>query len=237
MIPLGGFDSVIRIGHVPTLRYWRDLEQTQLPVVHFDDLPFRGMTRGDVHPIASLPARVSANDRDEDFFARDRELAGALQSILDEEPRSEAAMIRDVSLSIPEGSRVYLGNSLPIREWDLTATRQPRGFSIEANRGANGIDGQLSTFCDLGAPWIVRQMRDVRFRIVIVNNRGGRIFGRVASLRQIDANVRERLIENSHDLSFDRWTEMWGLGARVHELRPDADASARVWKRYEELWS
>ncbi|HEX2120048.1 MAG TPA: thiamine pyrophosphate-binding protein [Thermoanaerobaculia bacterium] len=249
-IPRGEFDSVIRIGNVPTLRFWRDLETMDLPVVHYSDLPFAGLTRGEVHPIESLPRIEGPFD-----FDRDREMRARFEALLDDEPQSELAMFRTLSREIPEGARVYLGNSLPIREWDLAATREPRGFTIEANRGANGIDGQLSTFfgqCDparenvcvvgdltaiydLNAPWIVPQLdRGVRFRIVIVNNGGGRIFSRVPSLRALDEPLRERIIENVHDVRFGHWAAMWNIA--VTELRPDAAASKRVWQRYDELW-
>ena len=252
MIARASFDRVIRIGNVPTLRYWRDLESLALPVTHYSDLPFAGLTRGDVHPIDALPEL--RGDRDEDFFARDREFAQRFAQILDAEPASELAMFRELSRELPRGARVYLGNSLPIREWDLAATREPKGFVYEANRGANGIDGQLSTFLgwaapdrenvcivgdltaiyDLGAPWIAPQL-DARFRIVIVNNGGGRIFGRVASLRSMDAEVRARIIENVHDVRFADWAAMWNVD--VTELRPDDDASKRAWQRYDELWA
>ncbi|MCU1350149.1 MAG: menD, partial [Acidobacteria bacterium] len=154
-------------------------------------------------------------------------------------------------------TRVYLGNSLPVREWDLVAPRDDRGLTIEANRGANGIDGQLSTFfgqCDpvrmnvaivgdltalydANAPWIVpRLFPETRFRIVIINNGGGRIFSRVASLRPLDAAFRERVIENAHQVRFDDWARMWNITDHVTELRPDPEATARVWARYDELW-
>ncbi len=251
MIARGEFDSVIRIGNVPTLRYWRDLETLDLPVAHYSDLPFAGLTRGEVHPIESLPRIDGAFD-----FDQDREMRARFESILDDEPQSELAMFRALSREIPHGARVYLGNSLPIREWDLAATREPRGLTIEANRGANGIDGQLSTFfgqCDpsrdnvcivgdltaiydLNAPWIVPQLdRGVRFRIIIINNGGGRIFSRVPSLRALDESLRERIIENVHDVRFDHWAAMWNLD--VTELRPDADASKRVWQCFDELWA
>lgn len=252
MIARGNFGSVIRIGNVPTLRFWRDLETLELPVTHYSDLPFTGLTRGDVHPVEALPAL--RGERDEEFFARDRAAAARFTEILEEEPASELAMFRALSRELPAGARVYLGNSLPIREWDLAATREPRGFSCEANRGANGIDGQLSTFfgwaapgvhnvCvigdltaiyDLGAPWIVRQL-DAQVRIVIVNNGGGRIFGRVASLRALDRGLRERIIENVHDIRFGDWAKLWNL--EVTELRPDEGASQRAWKKYDELWA
>ncbi|HEX7808943.1 MAG TPA: 2-succinyl-5-enolpyruvyl-6-hydroxy-3-cyclohexene-1-carboxylic-acid synthase, partial [Thermoanaerobaculia bacterium] len=178
MIARGHFDSVIRIGNVPTLRFWRDLDTNDVPVMHYSDLPFAGMTRGHVHPIDALPSlRV---ERDDAFFAQDREIAERMHAILDDEPQSELAMLRALSRELPDRARVYLGNSLPIREWDLVASRESRGFEYEANRGTNGIDGQLSTFfgwCkphrdnvailgdlttiyDLNAPWIVPQLED-----------------------------------------------------------------------------
>jgi 2-succinyl-5-enolpyruvyl-6-hydroxy-3-cyclohexene-1-carboxylate synthase len=252
MIAHATFDSVIRIGNVPTLRFWRDLETSDTPVVHFSDLPFTGVTRGEIHPIEALPSMTGTCD--EAFFARDREYAERFARIVDDEPRSELAMIRTLSRELAPNTRVYLGNSLPIREWDLAATREPRGFEYEANRGANGIDGQVSTFLgwcepahdnicvvgdltaiyDLNAPWVVPQLGDVRFRIVVVNNGGGRIFSRVASLRAVDPALRGRIIENVHDVRFEHWAAMWNID--VTELRPDEAASQRVWARYDELW-
>lgn len=252
MIARGSFDGVIRIGNVPTLRFWRDLETLDLPVEHYSDLPFTGLTRGTVRPVEELQAIDPF--RDDEFFARDREMRARFERILDDEPHSELTMLRELSRDLPANARVYLGNSLPIREWDLVAARKP--FEHEANRGANGIDGQLSTFfgwckpesenvCivgdltalyDLNAPWIVPQLDPgTRFRIVIINNGGGRIFSRVASLRSMDAGVRERIIENSHAIRFDHWAAMWNL--EVTELRPDSEASRRVWERYDALWT
>jgi 2-succinyl-5-enolpyruvyl-6-hydroxy-3-cyclohexene-1-carboxylate synthase len=255
MLARGSFDSVIRIGNVPTLRFWRDLEMNAIPVTHYSRLPFTGLTRGELHPIEALPV-PTPRDRDEAFFAREREQAARFNAILDAEPESELAMFRALSTDVPERALVYLGNSLPIREWDLAATRAPRGLTFEANRGANGIDGQLSTFfgqCDparenvcvigdltalydLNAPWIVPQLdTGTRFRIVVVNNGGGRIFSRVSSLCAVDPALRERIIENAHDLRFEQWAAMWTID--VTELRPDAEASRRAWMKYDELWS
>ena len=97
------------------------------------------------------------------------------------------------------------------------------------------VVGDLTAIYDLNAPWIVPQLGDTRFRIVIVNNGGGRIFSRVPSLRAVDPALRERIIENAHDVRFEHWAAMWNI--EVTELRPDAEASRRVWQRYDELWS
>ena len=252
MIERYDFDSVIRVGNVPTLRFWRDLDTRDTPIVHYSDLPFTGCTRGELHAIEALPAVEGT--RDAVFFARDRDQAARIEQILDDEPQSELAMLRGLSLDLADHTRIYLGNSLPIREWDLVATREARGFEYEANRGANGIDGQISTFLgwceaersnvcvvgdltaiyDLNAPWIVPQLGGVRFRIVIVNNGGGRIFSRVASLKVIEPALRERIIENAHDIHFQYWAAMWKIN--VTEMFPDPEASRRVWERYDALW-
>jgi len=266
MLARAGFTRVIRAGNVPTLRFWRDLDEKlrDLPVVSYSALPFRGLSRGDVHKVQDLPLKTPRFDRNEELFARDRQGAEEFDRILEIEPESELAMLRSLSRDFPTGSRIYLGNSLPVREWDLVATREDRGYELDANRGANGIDGQLSTFfgwCapdalniaivgdltalyDLNAPWIVPQLDpSIEFQIYIVNNGGGRIFSRVPSLRALSDGTRERLIENSHALSFEHWAAMWSLAYNnrdasraVIELLPEAEATARVWARYDELW-
>ncbi len=275
MLARGAFDGVIRIGGVPTLRFWRDLDETlgHIPIIHFARLPFAGLARGDVRSIDDLPVTPSPVRRDDDYLSRDRIMAEQVAAVFDHEPQSEPALVRALSRELPASSRVYLGNSLPIREWDLAATREARGFALEANRGANGIDGQLSTFfgwckprvenvCvigdltalyDLNAPWICPQLNSgVRFRIIVVNNGGGRIFSRVGSLAALDPAFRQRVIENEHTLRFDDWAAMWGIdyewsglvtpmtseaGMRlVTELAPDTEATKRAWAAYDELW-
>jgi len=235
-----GFTSVLRIGNVPTLRYWRDLDEkyTDVEVTHVSDLAFTGLPRGEL--LHELP--VDCERRPVSFdFAADRALYDHVQRVLDSEPQSEQAIFRDLSRTLPRHSRIYLGNSLPIREWDALATRENRGYEIGANRGANGIDGQLSTFfgwCkpdahnvaivgdltaiyDLNAPWIVPQL-DAKAHIIIINNRGGRIFERVASLRRLD----KKMILNEHAIRFGEWASMFGI--EVDEREPDAAATRRV---------
>ena len=234
------FKSVLRIGSVPALRYWRDLDEKyrDAEVTHVTDLPFSGLPRGEV--LKELPAHCALLSAHFDF-QKDREERERIEALLDNESQSEQSIVRDLSRTLPRASRVYLGNSLPIREWDFAATREQRGYEIGANRGANGIDGQLSTFfgwCkegatnvailgdlttlyDLNAPWIVPQL-EAGFRIIVINNGGGRIFERVASLRKLD----KKLIINEHAIRFDRWAAMFGI--EVDERVPDAAATQRV---------
>ena len=272
-----GFDGVLRIGEVPVLRFWRDLEERHraLPVVSVSESPFAGLSRGvlvqgEVSTILD-GVEIDAPSPDQETMRRDREMALRVEELCEREPQSEPALVRALSRHIPARSRIFLGNSLPIREWDLGAVRGPQQWILDANRGANGIDGELSTFLgqcdrlspnwailgdlttlyDLGAPWIIEQLEaDLRFVIVILNNGGGRIFSRVASLGAIDARARASLIENEHSIRFGHWAAMWGLQYAatdrlaslpsiergVLEVVVDRDATRRFWTAYDRLW-
>jgi 2-succinyl-5-enolpyruvyl-6-hydroxy-3-cyclohexene-1-carboxylate synthase len=263
----GLFDGVIRIGDTPAFRIWRDLERMrELPVVSVSRKPWRGLTHG-VHlhappgtslPLALLPAgAVQPVPGLAALRAEDGRFASAVDRLLRRFPRSEAALVREVSEAVPAGSFVYLGNSLPIREWNAFASRVD--FDYGENRGANGIDGQLSTFLgwagsdreswalvgdlttlyDLASLWALRFVAGP-VRVVVVNNGGGRIFGRL---------FRNPRFENEHDVTFDLWARMWGvaysndpglLPARepvVVELRPDRAETRAFWRAFDELAS
>jgi len=232
----GNFDAVIRIGGVPALRFWRDLEQTSAPVLSLSPTPFAGLSRG-IHVTTSIQhsikeTRIRKLAVDKQLIEEDRRMHAATSAALDREPAAELSLLRSLSSAIPRGSFVFLGNSLPVREWDLVASREDRAFHLGANRGANGIDGEVSTFLgmaregqsnwallgdlttlyDLGAPWIVPQLEsDTELRIVVINNGGGQIFSRVAGLDKVDPAIRSRLFQTEHSVRFRGWAEMWNL--------------------------
>ncbi len=175
-----------------------------------------------------------------------------LDELLEKFPHSEPAWVRHLSRLVPAGATVFLGNSLPIREWNLAAVKPKPGTRFFANRGANGIDGLLSTgfgvggeaeeawivvgdlsaLYDMNAPWILPQLKNQRWRIVVINNGGGKIFSRVKWLRDLPEEA-QRIVENRHSLNFEHWAKQWNLEYRRFEdaatLRDD-DASAVVWE-------
>jgi 2-succinyl-5-enolpyruvyl-6-hydroxy-3-cyclohexene-1-carboxylate synthase len=155
---------------------------------------------------------------------------------------------------------VYLGNSLPIREWDLSAVKKAKCLAVTASRGLAGIDGQISTFLglcqpqrenwgifgdlttlyDLAGCWILPQMENIRITLVVVNNGGGKIFYRMFP------HNKEML--NSHKLNFEPLANMWGLayqcwqavpesftsnGRTLLEIVPDEEATIRFWSKLE----
>ena len=219
---------VLRIGSVPSWRWWRDLEALpKVKVTNITRTGFSGLAR--TENVETLPWENIRSTQ----FARVDPPCGILrfEPELDKFPESEPAWIRKIADAIPTGSRVFLGNSLPIREFNLTLHASKPGVEIFANRGANGIDGLISTFLgvsavhagecwlivgdlstlyDLAAPWVIAQMEHPRLRIVVINNGGGKIFSRVASLRALPDAARN-VIENRHALSFEPWAELWGM--------------------------
>ena len=263
-------DGVLRLGGVPTLRLWRDLDDSlaHLPLLSISTQPFTGATHGALTcaplarllPTLTLPPRQVPAGQDA-LLARDRAFDSALQQLLRDEPRSEPGLIAGLSTVISDGARLFLGNSLPVREWDLAATRTPKNFEMAASRGLNGIDGQLSTFLgfseegrenwglfgdltamyDMAGPWILGQRPDLSAHIVVMNNGGGKIFERMFA---------SPAFQNQHALHFEPLARFWGLdyarweqvpaslptGRRtLTEIVPDAAATHRFWAAYDAL--
>lgn len=256
-------DSVIRLGGVPTTRFWRDLEDSynSVPVLSLSFNYYTGLSREVVH-FADLYCLESIDDTYVNFwneaFETDRKNHQRLLDLFIKYPKAEASMIHNLSHHM-DGSNLFLGNSLPIREWDLAGDLKTRYKSVYANRGANGIDGQISTFLgwsrpsetnwcvigdltalyDLSAPWICPQMDESNLRIVVINNYGGQIFKHV---------FKKDIFLNKHQLHFDHWSKMWNfnyhqwseipkelnLGSReIIELNPDVAQTEAFWAEWE----
>ena len=156
--------------------------------------------------------------------------AGEIEDLLEAYPDSEPGLLRVLSAYASTGAALYLGNSLPIREWNLFAQRAKPVTDVRANRGANGIDGQLSTWLgwtadledawclvgdltalyDLAAPaWLGQIERKGRV-LVVVNNGGGQIFSRLPRLESMADRAKELML-NPHEVRLDGWAAMWSM--------------------------
>ncbi|NAO99360.1 2-succinyl-5-enolpyruvyl-6-hydroxy-3-cyclohexene-1-carboxylic-acid synthase, partial [Halomonas sp. MG34] len=58
---------------------------------------------------------------------------------------TEGEAVRALVDVIPESSSIYVGNSMAVRDLDTFFFTTPKHLSILANRGANGIDGMVSS--------------------------------------------------------------------------------------------
>ena len=246
----GWLSSVLRIGGVPTLRFWRDLEEKlkHIPVYSCSSLPYSGLARTSLHLQGMEHLKeMKFAERPEFSFVEDRASFERLRILFEKYPLAETSLVRKFALAACQ-DQIYLGNSLPIREWDLvagdlTATR------VWANRGANGIDGQISSFLgwthssgpnawaligdltalyDLASLWVTPQLQERNRHVVIINNFGGQIF------RQM---FQKEIFLNRHQVQFQKWAEMWDwkylcsenaevfnqdlASKQIIELRPD----------------
>lgn len=260
-------DGILRLGGVPTARLWRDLEQkTNIHVFSVSEQPFSGLSRASVLQ-SSLSSFCSWAETIavpfEYQYSRwkeaDQAARQALSILFQEEPQAEPSLIHALSAQIPPESKVYLGNSLPIREWDQAATYQYRAFKMACSRGVNGIDGQLATFLgyssdeqenwsilgdltvlyDLVAPWIIPQLPGINVNLVLINNGGGKIF------RQMFAHPA---FQNIHQLNFESLASFWGWryerwesipqaispsqGGRLIELIPNSESTERFLRQF-----
>ena len=112
---------------------------------------------------------------------------------------SEARLFYQLADMLPEGATLFVGNSMPIRDLDSFFLNNHKRIRVLANRGANGIDGTVSTaigaavyspslylvlgdltfFHDLNG-LIAAKLYDIDIHIILVNNNGGGIFSFLA---------------------------------------------------------
>lgn len=260
-------DALLRIGGIPTFRLWRDLDDKHVtcPLLSIDATPFSGSPRGDLICAAagtllgSSPTPPPPQTPPTQLLDLDHRRWHHRLALFDSFPAAEPSLFHHLSRLIPTDALVFLGNSLPIREWDMAAVTSPPHPHVAVNRGINGIDGQLSTFLgmcipsqpawgvfgdltalyDLVAPWILTQRPDLHVTLVVVNNGGGKIFERL---------FPQKAFLNSHSLSFAPLAEMWSLQyerwytipealpppftekSTLIEVTPDAHLTARFWE-------
>ncbi len=228
---------ILRIGEIPVGRYWRDLEDfPEVNVVSMSRTGYSGLARessvvkGDISRSVKALGEISSVGDSMDHLKLANKRRGKINDLLDSFPESEPGMIHTLSVMATVGGSLYLGNSLPIREWNDFAQRDAPYEIVRANRGANGIDGQLATWLgatvdeedawgvfgdltalyDLAAPSLLGQVQGKGRMLVIINNGGGKIFDRLPVVQQLDEGVTE-MVTNEHQHGFQAWAQMWGM--------------------------
>lgn len=202
-------DVVVRIGGPPTSRTvatWLDRDGTDLIV--FDETGgwpdpasrachiVRGETAATCNIVAAaLPLAQNATWCRR-WRAADAAATTALaRSLDDEEEPFEGHVVRALADVLPDEGHLYVGNSLAVRDLDWFWPTGAPSVRVLANRGANGIDGfvssvlgaaasgrrvlgfcgDLSFFHDLGG-LVAAPRLGVSACFVVPNNGGGGIF-------------------------------------------------------------
>ncbi|WHX39730.1 2-succinyl-5-enolpyruvyl-6-hydroxy-3-cyclohexene-1-carboxylic-acid synthase [Mesobacillus sp. AQ2] len=118
-----------------------------------------------------------------------------LMGISKVEEMSEGKLFHLLAEMLPEGATLFVGNSMPIRDLDSFFLLNDKNIKVMANRGANGIDGIVSTalgvasvsqpcylvlgdltlYHDLNG-LLASKLYNIDINILLINNNGGGIF-------------------------------------------------------------
>jgi 2-succinyl-5-enolpyruvyl-6-hydroxy-3-cyclohexene-1-carboxylate synthase len=153
----------------------------------------------------------------EQWAAWDEAVARVISAALaDNSSETEPNVAREVVAALPDSGVLVVSSSMPIRdvEW-YSAPRH--GIRVLANRGANGIDGVVSTAvgvaltgvpttCLLGDLAFLHDQnglsasdgQDIDLRVVVVDNDGGGIFSFLPQHSELDRDRYERLFGTPH---------------------------------------
>ncbi|WP_337018541.1 2-succinyl-5-enolpyruvyl-6-hydroxy-3-cyclohexene-1-carboxylic-acid synthase [Oceanobacillus massiliensis] len=140
---------------------------------------------------------------------------------------TEGEAVRGLSKVIPEHSILYVGNSMAIRDVDTFLMTTEKPVSILANRGANGIDGMVSSGAGAAAAGrpVTLLLGDLSFfhdmngllaakhyglniTILLVNNNGGGIFSFLPQAN--DKKHFEALFGTPVNIEFEKAISMYG---------------------------
>jgi 2-succinyl-5-enolpyruvyl-6-hydroxy-3-cyclohexene-1-carboxylate synthase len=145
---------------------------------------------------------------------------------------SEPGIARAVVAGLPDDAHLVVASSMPVRdvEW-YSAPRS--GVVVHANRGANGIDGVVSTSVGValasGEPTVAlvgdlaflhdagallwSGQRDLRLTVVVVDNDGGGIFSFLPQAGAFSHGLFERYWGTPHGLSLAPIARAYGVEA------------------------
>ena len=149
---------------------------------------------------------------------------------------NEPSIITEVIKIIPEGSRLIIGNSLPVRDLDNFFSKSSKRIEIYFNRGASGIDGITSTA--LGVSSIKKRTLlitgDLSFlhdlsalsaavkysiplTIIVINNNGGGIFESLPIANRI--KHFEKFFISPHNLDLGEIVKSFGIDHKLITTR------------------
>jgi 2-succinyl-5-enolpyruvyl-6-hydroxy-3-cyclohexene-1-carboxylate synthase len=237
-------DLVLRFGDLPTskpLRQWlHGLDALQIA---FDAESAWQDPAGRVGTIVTTDPRVLAPKKPRKDRAwldvwrgADHAAAGAIAATLGE--LSEPRVAAELGVRLPAEATLVVASSMPVRDVETFFPARDAPPRVLSNRGANGIDGTVSTAFGVAATGVptVLLIGDVALAhdigglmaarrlglplvIVLLNNDGGGIFHFLPVERE-GADFEEH-VATPHGLDFAHAAALYGLG---HERAADPEA-------------
>jgi len=244
-------DLVLRVGALPTSKSlqqylqrsssarhivvdpggWREPTGLATDVLHVDARALCEALAGELPPRSITQWATT-------WLDLNRQTRRVLQTYLDslDDELFEGKVFAELGSLLPGGALLYAGNSMPARDLETFLPSADRWLRCVANRGANGIDGVVSSALGASAASVgpvVLVIGDISFYhdmngllaarkhgldllVVLLNNDGGGIF---SFLPQAEAAVDtfEALFGTPHGLDFRSFVE--GYGGHFERVR------------------
>jgi 2-succinyl-5-enolpyruvyl-6-hydroxy-3-cyclohexene-1-carboxylate synthase len=208
---------------VDTVERWREPTQLASDVIEADPVEFCGAL------IRQLRNKTISTDSGwaNDWFQLNRLTQETVKKAGRFDELFEGGVFTELQANLPEYATLFVGNSMPVRDLDTFFCNNDTGIRTMANRGANGIDGvvssalgastdehplvlvigDLSFFHDLNG-LLAAKMHRLNVTIVVVNNDGGGIFSFLPQAK--DPTHFEELFGTPVDLDFQKAVHMYG---------------------------
>ena len=173
----------------------------------------------------------------------DDQAESALIEALAEVPLSEPGVARTVAEALPPDAELVVASSMPVRDLEWFGGPKARAH---ANRGANGIDGVISTALGraLSGRPTVALVGDIAFvhdsnalvalaargadlRIVVVDNGGGGIFSFLPQATSLTPERFEQLFGTPHDTDIETLARAHGVPATTVDAVDDLVAALK----------
>ncbi len=250
-------DVVLRLGSTPVskaVRLWLERHPPQELIVvdpfggtsDPSQLATRVLAVDPASLCASWARAVGPGQRDEwlsSWRRADGRASRALADVFDaDDALHEPRAVRELWQALPDDAVLYVSNSMPIRHLDACMPVDARPVRVLANRGANGIDGMVSSALgaaaadvgptvlltgdlalvhDLGGLLAGREGRSpgLSLTIVVLDNDGGGIFSFLPIAAHGESVRFEELFRTPHGLDFAHAARLFGAGyARVESV-------------------
>ncbi|MFP6900552.1 MAG: thiamine pyrophosphate-dependent enzyme, partial [Opitutales bacterium] len=249
--------AVLSLGPLPTsksLRKWLGTLDLPTWVVDPSGRDLDGLRRRASHLTLTAEGFASflasgegqGTDWGNAWTERDGHVSSALDTQLDDAPFPfEGRVAWSLSRCVPAGTPIFAASSMPVRDLEYFWRPNDAGRRIFFNRGANGIDGTLSTA--LGVAWSgspavlltgdLALLHDANgfltvpkfeggLTIVLVNNRGGGIF-ETLPVAQREPAIFEEFFATPQAVDFGELA----AGHGIEHLKPSS------WEEFEALMS
>jgi 2-succinyl-5-enolpyruvyl-6-hydroxy-3-cyclohexene-1-carboxylate synthase len=253
-------ELVIRVGDLPTskpLRAWLHVLDSALQLSFDPENVWQDPAgsvatiiaadpRGTLDAIGGRMKRRKDTAWLDDWHGADRRAAVAIARALQPAGLSEPRVAAELGAALPADTTVVVASSMPVRDAETFFPARETPPRVLANRGANGIDGTVSTAFGAaaaeGGP-VVLLIGDValihdlggllaagrlglKLTIVLLHNDGGGIFDFLPVSREGAEFVEH--VATPHGLDFAHAAALFGLG---YEVADDPDGFRAALKR------